>query len=419
MAKDILGELKSLGLIFIDDWKEFQKEKNTVSGLHPAGVVIAGKSPKGKVVYHQVGFGEVNPKQVKEILTVVNQVHIPDYNQAYLDAATSFNQKFGAPNAVGAGVQPSNVTSTPAQTKPLEAFLSKKDPQPTLKSGKKISGYRKHAIASKLLDVVDEDRLIDQIGDLLAPRAAEKRLKKMNISENKYAEYGRKHLRQAIIDDLRANNPNMTQGELNREMQKMYRKGIKQVSNDALVAQGELTALNRQRGLEKGRIVSEMFGKRKRSERINYIASHVSGDDLIAMQNQYFSVADKLSIRDPATMRQAEKAKNFLDSRITPGSSVQFHPGEAGIQRELRNVQARRASNVSAQVSSTANNANNATNVIPALEQEVSQVLTKKPIARKTAQKLLQSHSVSAGIAAGGLALAYGINKMRGEREVG
>ena len=407
MAKDVLNELKSLGLIFIDDWKEFQKEKNTLSSKYPAGVVIAGKNPKGKVAYHQVGFGEVNPKQVKEILTVVNQVQVPDYNQAYIDAATGFNEKVAATTQAG----PAKV-----DTQSLEAFLSKKEPKSTLKTGKRLHPYRKHAISAKLFEVVDEDKLIDQVGDLMAPNAAQRRLKKKNTSTAKYAELGRKQLRQAIMEDIREKNPDMSASDVNREMQKIYRGGIKQVSNEALVEQGQLIALNKQTGLEKGRIVSELFGLASQSERIDYVSRHVSGDDLMAMQNQYFSLSDKLSIQDPATMRRAKKAKEFLDSRSPDSGSVQFHPGEAGIQRELRNIKARRATEVSAQVSS---NMENVTNVIPALEQEVSQVITKKPIARKTAQRLFQSHSLSAGIAAGGLALVYAANRMRGEQQVG
>ena len=54
----------------------------------------------------------------------------------------------------------------------------------------------------------------------------------------------------------------------------------------------------------------------------------------------------------------------------------------------------------------------------PAMEQ-AEEVIRKAPISKRTMEKIMSSHTIAAGVAAGGLGLLYASNKIRGEREVG
>lgn len=50
---------------------------------------------------------------------------------------------------------------------------------------------------------------------------------------------------------------------------------------------------------------------------------------------------------------------------------------------------------------------------------EVAQVTQKKAISTRTMEKLMSSHSLAAGVAAGGLGLMYAFNRKRGEQQLG
>lgn len=50
---------------------------------------------------------------------------------------------------------------------------------------------------------------------------------------------------------------------------------------------------------------------------------------------------------------------------------------------------------------------------------EVTQVIEKKAISTRTMERLMKSHTVAAGVAAGGLGLMYAFNRRRGEEQVG
>ena len=73
------------------------------------------------------------------------------------------------------------------------------------------------------------------------------------------------------------------------------------------------------------------------------------------------------------------------------------------------------ATQVAAQISSAMSSSEN---MIDATEQSVTKVINKKPISSRTVQKLMSSHTLAAGVAAGGLGLLYA-NKRRGESQVG
>ena len=54
----------------------------------------------------------------------------------------------------------------------------------------------------------------------------------------------------------------------------------------------------------------------------------------------------------------------------------------------------------------------------PAMEQ-AEEVIRKAPISKRTMEKIMSSHTIAAGVAAGGLGLLYASNKIKGERQVG
>jgi predicted component of type VI protein secretion system len=50
---------------------------------------------------------------------------------------------------------------------------------------------------------------------------------------------------------------------------------------------------------------------------------------------------------------------------------------------------------------------------------EVSKVTQKKALSLRTMERLMSSHTLAAGVAAGGLGIMYAFNRRRGEEQVG
>jgi cell pole-organizing protein PopZ len=55
----------------------------------------------------------------------------------------------------------------------------------------------------------------------------------------------------------------------------------------------------------------------------------------------------------------------------------------------------------------------------PSAVDEVSKVTQKKALSLRTMERLMSSHTLAAGVAAGGLGIMYAFNRRRGEEQVG
>lgn len=169
------------------------------------------------------------------------------------------------------------------------------------------------------------------------------------------------------------------------------------------------------------RNVQSASGKRR--------VANLSNKEILDLSQKYLKLYERLEVGDSRIVDAAQKASERLREGITYGD-VTYHPGYPAIEQSLekaakyqRAAQAGMgtatvvddAAQVSAQITSAMSMSED---MISAAEQSVTKVINKKPISSRTIQKLMSSHTVAAGVAAGGLGLLYA-NKRRGENQVG
>lgn len=156
---------------------------------------------------------------------------------------------------------------------------------------------------------------------------------------------------------------------------------------------------------------------------------NLSQRQVLDLSQKYLKQYERLEVGDSRIVNMVESVGERMRAGNI-GSTITGHPGFEAIEQSLekaakyqRAAQAGMgaaaipddATQVAAQISSAMSSSEN---MIDATEQSVTKVINKKPISSRTVQKLMSSHTLAAGVAAGGLGLLYA-NKRRGESQVG
>lgn len=156
---------------------------------------------------------------------------------------------------------------------------------------------------------------------------------------------------------------------------------------------------------------------------------NLSQRQVLDLSQKYLKQYERLEVGDSRIVNMVESVGERMRAGNI-GGTITGHPGFEAIEQSLekaakyqRAAQAGMgtaaipddATQVAAQISSAMSSSEN---MIDATEQSVTKVINKKPISSRTVQKLMSSHTLAAGVAAGGLGLLYA-NKRRGERQVG
>jgi hypothetical protein len=158
--------------------------------------------------------------------------------------------------------------------------------------------------------------------------------------------------------------------------------------------------------------------------------NNISDRQVLDLSQRYLKQYERLEVGDSRIAGALTKAGERLRGGIAYGD-LTYHPGYAAIEQSLDEASQRRiaskalgstaaaiddSSQVAGQISSALSAAGN---MLDDSAQAITKVTSKKPISARTVQKLMSSHSLSAGVVAGGLGLLYGINRRRGEQQVG
>lgn len=172
-------------------------------------------------------------------------------------------------------------------------------------------------------------------------------------------------------------------------------------------------------------------GSRSRNVRGKRVPiNNISDKQVLDMSQKYLKQYERLEVGDSRIAGVVTKAGEKLRGGIAMGDMT-YHPGYSAIEASLDKAAQRRmairstgaattAIDDSAQVAGQISSALSAAgNMLDDSAEAVTKVTSKKAISARTLEKLMSSHSISAGLAAGGVALLYGINKRRGEQQVG
>ena len=158
--------------------------------------------------------------------------------------------------------------------------------------------------------------------------------------------------------------------------------------------------------------------------------NNISDRQVLDLSQRYLKQYERLEVGDSRIAGALTKAGERLRGGIAYGD-LTYHPGYAAIEQSLDEASQRKiaskalgstaaaiddSSQVAGQISSALSAAGN---MLDDSAQAITKVTSKKPISARTVQKLMSSHSLSAGVVAGGLGLLYGINRRRGEQQVG
>jgi len=158
--------------------------------------------------------------------------------------------------------------------------------------------------------------------------------------------------------------------------------------------------------------------------------NNISDRQVLDLSATYLKQYERLELGDSRIVGKLAKAGEKLRGGIAMGD-ISYHPGYSAIESSLDEAYMRRMANKAAGVASAAadDSAMVAAQISSALSssgnmledsaQAINKVTRKKAISAKTLEKIISSHSLSAGLAAGGAALLYGLNKKRGEEQVG
>ena len=133
----------------------------------------------------------------------------------------------------------------------------------------------------------------------------------------------------------------------------------------------------------------------------------------------------KAGIADPNSfanvdMNAMKKQWMMEDAEIQKGARQRIYDKQRMARAEAQAIQ-ERAERVQAVLTSDLK-PQNEYRTFKALDEAAERALettNKAPIAKRTVEKLMQSHTLAAGVAAGGLGLIYAANRLRAEREVG
>lgn len=158
--------------------------------------------------------------------------------------------------------------------------------------------------------------------------------------------------------------------------------------------------------------------------------NNISDRQVLDMSQKYLKQYERLEVGDSRIAGAVTKAGEKIRGGIAMGDMT-YHPGYSAIESSLDEAYQRRLANkavgaasaaaddsamVAGQISSALSSAGN---MLDDSAQAITKVTSKKAISARTLEKLMSSHSLSAGIAAGGAALLYGLNRRRGEQQVG
>jgi len=158
--------------------------------------------------------------------------------------------------------------------------------------------------------------------------------------------------------------------------------------------------------------------------------NNISDKQVLDLSAKYLKQYERLELGDSRIARNLAKAGEKLRGGIAMGD-ISYHPGYSAIESSLDEAYKRRMANkaagvasaaaddsamVAAQISSALSSAGN---MLEDSAQAITKVTNKKAISARTLEKIMSSHTLSAGLAAGGAALLYGLNKKRGEQQVG
>lgn len=171
-------------------------------------------------------------------------------------------------------------------------------------------------------------------------------------------------------------------------------------------------------------------GKKRTVRGKKVFINNISDRDVLDLSKRYLKQYERLEVGDSRVAGALAKAGEKMRGGIAMGEMT-YHPGYSAIESSLDEAYQRRAANkavgaasaaaddsamVAGQISSALSSAGN---MLDDSAQAITKVTSKKAISSRTLEKLMSSHSLSAGLAAGGAALLYGINKRRGEQQVG
>ena len=473
-----LDELNSLGLQYFGNWKDYS---NAIANASP-GQVIGGINKRGKLTFYQAGIGEINIKQAKAELTSLKNASAPSQAPAAAVSQTVASQPSNTPvlqgtitqtqpssSAAAAGVQqnvvipqqvnPSTKTIDDALKSPNSKSTKKNT---TLKTGKKVprSIDRSAAIIKlvnnpeveqEMMDIVSTkigtkkgisqyDRMVKSAkGTLGKPDPGPKSKQGyINAVENRnfILNEGRFHQRSLIERRIIEQNPSISKTRL----RKLTNQQMAGFNDEALFNIGESLIRDVTRkyyvdssvfdeaynlSLKSQEELIKVFKDGKGKHRVG----RLSNKEILDLSQKHLKLYERLEVADSRIVNVAQKASKTLREGITYGD-VTYHPGYPAIEQSLekaakyqRAAQAGMgtatvvddAAQVSAQITSAMSMSED---MISAAEQSVTKVINKKPISSRTIQKLMSSHTVAAGVAAGGLGLLYA-NKRRGENQVG
>lgn len=382
--------------------------------------------------------------------------------RAQAAAATGVQQNIVDPQQVN----PSTKTINDALKNP-KSKSTKKDT--TLKTGKRTSAsIDRSAAIVKLANNPDaEQEMMDIISQSVGMRKGKSSYSKMVKSakgtlgkpdpgpkskqgyidavtnRDFFIEEGRVNRRSLLRARIAEENPNISKTKLRR----LVGKEMSTFSDEALFNIGE--EINRdimqkyyvdtavyEESERLARMTQEQRlqafqGQRSRNVRGKRVPiNNISDRQVLNLSEKYLKQYERLELGDSRVVRNLAKAGEKLRGGIAMGD-ISYHPGYSAIESSLDEAYKRRMANkaagvasaaaddsamVAAQISSALSSAGN---MLEDSAQAITKVTNKKAISARTLEKIISSHTLSAGLAAGGAALLYGLNKKRGEQQIG
>jgi len=262
-------------------------------------------------------------------------------------------------------------------------------------------------------------------------------------SRNFFIDEGRDNRRNLLRQRIAEQNPGISKNEMRKLLGKemstfsdeaFFDIGVeanRKIVEDAYIENEIFYEQNRLLNMSPEQRLDVFQGAKQRTIRGKRVSiNNISDRQVLDLSQRYLKQYERLEVGDSRIAGALTKAGERLRGGIAYGD-LTYHPGYAAIEQSLDEASQRRiaskalgstaaaiddSSQVAGQISSALSAAGN---MLDDSAQAINKVTSKKPISARTVQKLMSSHSLSAGVVAGGLGLLYGINRRRGEQQVG
>lgn len=262
-------------------------------------------------------------------------------------------------------------------------------------------------------------------------------------SRDFFIDEGRDNRRNLLRQRIAEQNPGISKNKMRKLLGKemsafsdeaFFNIGVeanRKIVEDAYIENEIFYEQNRLLNMSPEQRLNVFQGAKKRTIRGKRVSiNNISDRQVLDLSQRYLKQYERLEVGDSRIAGALTKAGERLRGGIAYGD-LTYHPGYAAIEQSLDEASQRKiaskalgstaaaiddSSQVAGQISSALSAAGN---MLDDSAQAITKVTSKKPISARTVQKLMSSHSLSAGVVAGGLGLLYGINRRRGEQQVG